>query len=60
MVALITEETAAKMLGVTRAKLQKDRWANTGVEYVKIGKSVRYTQEAVEAFITANTIIPTR
>ena len=60
MVTLITEDKAAKMLGVTRAKLQKDRWANTGLEYVKIGKSVRYVQEAVEAYITAKTIFPTR
>lgn len=60
MVTLINEETAARMLGVTKSKLQRDRWLNTGIQYVKIGKCIRYSKETVEEFITNNTIIPSR
>lgn len=60
MATLINEETAAKILGITKSKLQRDRWLNTGIPYVKIGKSIRYSRETVEAFITSNTITPTR
>lgn len=60
MATLINEETAAKILGITKSKLQRDRWLNTGIPYVKIGKCIRYSRETVEAFIASNTITPTR
>lgn len=56
---LMTNEEAAAMLGTTVSTLQA--WRSTkryNLKYVKIGKSVRYRLEDVQAFIESRTVSP--
>jgi len=56
---LINEFEAADMLGLKVATLRRWRWAATGVPWVKVGgTTVRYSPEAVRAFIRAGTVDP--
>jgi hypothetical protein len=49
--ALYDEIAIAHVVGVTVAKLQRDRWAGTGVPFIKIGRSVRYRKAEVLAWL---------
>ncbi len=42
MDALVTSAQYAAFLGVSEAKLDRDRWAGGGVPYIKHGRNVRY------------------
>jgi hypothetical protein len=48
---LLTEEAAAKRLAIKIKTLQKWRVTGDGPRYVKVGRSVRYRVEELEAFI---------
>lgn len=44
---LLTEQEAALALRVSVAKLQRDRWAGSGVPYIKLGRAVRYSKQTL-------------
>lgn len=48
---LLTENEVASILKVSRAKLQRDRWAGEGLPFVKFGRAVRYRQEDIVAHL---------
>jgi len=52
---LYNEIQIAEYLGISKKKLQKDRCRNEGIPYVKIGSSVRYRMNAVNAWLDKNT-----
>jgi excisionase family DNA binding protein len=53
---LLTTPEAAKFLGVSKAFLERDRWAGARIQFVKVGsRAVRYRLSDLEAFITAQT-----
>jgi FMN phosphatase YigB (HAD superfamily) len=39
---LIDERAAARMLGMSTAWLQRDRWAGASVPFVRMGRAIRY------------------
>lgn len=57
---LLTTQQAADILGVSKAFLEKDRWAGAKIPFVKLGKTraVRYKLEDLENFINSQTIQP--
>lgn len=50
---MMNEKKLASLLGVSVSKVQKDRARNVGVPYCKIGRSVRYNIEDVNAYIAS-------
>ncbi len=54
--SLLSTQEAAEFLQVSRALLEKWRCYGGGPDYVKIGKSVRYTRSSLDEFIFHRTI----
>ena len=48
---LLHERDAAKVLAVSPAWLQRERWKGTGPDYVRHGRAVRYEYEALARWI---------
>lgn len=50
--ALLTTTDAAEFLGVSKAFLERDRWAGARVQFIKIGsRAVRYRLSDLEEYI---------
>ena len=56
---LLDEKEAAALLRVSVAKLQRDRWAGTGMPFIKLGRTVRYSKQALLDCCEAQTRIST-
>jgi excisionase family DNA binding protein len=54
MSTLLNEHEVAARLGISHRTIQKMRVAGSSLRFVKIGNSVRYRPEDVEAFVTGN------
>lgn len=52
----ITSDEMAEMLGITPRTLENQRSLGVGVDYVKLGKRVVYTQKAFDEFVERSTI----
>ena len=53
---LLKTAEAAKYLSVSKAFLERDRWAGAKVPFIKIGsRAVRYRLQDLEAYILAST-----
>ena len=51
---LLNTEQAATYLGVSKAFLERDRWAGARIPYIKIGaRAVRYRQSDLDAYLNA-------
>ena len=49
---LLTTKDAAKFLGVSKAFLERDRWAGAQITFVRVGaRAVRYKLSDLEAFL---------
>ena len=49
---LLTTQEAATLLGVSKAFLERDRWAGARIPFIKVGRrAVRYEQSELESFI---------
>jgi hypothetical protein len=48
---LLTEREAAELLNLSLKKLQADRYARQGVNYVKMGRSIRYRIGDLQSYI---------
>jgi len=53
---LIDEKQAAQRLGCTISFLRRCRLLLSGPPYVKIGRLVRYSPAALDAYIESNTV----
>lgn len=52
--SLLCTKEAARLLGVSKAFLDRDRWAGARIPFVRIGaRAVRYRREDLEAYIAA-------
>lgn len=49
--SLYDEIAIAAVVDVTVAKLQRDRWAGTGIKFIKIGRLVKYRKSDVLAWL---------
>ncbi|MEW8334598.1 MAG: helix-turn-helix domain-containing protein [Candidatus Thiodiazotropha sp.] len=59
MILLNTAE-AAKYLGVSKAFLERDRWAGARIPFVKIGaRAVRYRADDLNTYINAQVRLST-
>lgn len=58
--SLYTTAQAANFLGVSKAFLERDRWAGARIPFVRVGsRAVRYRQSDLDAFIEANICLST-
>ncbi len=57
--ALLNENEVASKLGCSIHKLQKDRRIGSPIPYLKIGRSVKYRQEDVDAYLEAQSFTST-
>ncbi len=49
---LLTTEQAAHYLGVSRAFLERDRWAGAKIPFIRLGtRSIRYRLDDLEAYV---------
>ena len=49
---LMTTTDAAEYLGVSKAFLERDRWAGARIPFIQVGsKAVRYRQEDLEEYV---------
>jgi excisionase family DNA binding protein len=51
---LLTTSEVAKFLKISPKKLERDRWMEQGLPFVRFGRAVRYRAEDIEAFIATN------
>ncbi|MBV2124995.1 MAG: helix-turn-helix domain-containing protein [Candidatus Thiodiazotropha sp. (ex Ctena orbiculata)] len=52
--SLLTTQEAAQFLGVSKAFLERDRWAGARIPFVKIGaRAVRYRADDLNTYINA-------
>ena len=57
---LLTTKDAANYLCVSKAFLERDRWAGARVPFIKIGsRAVRYRQSDLDAFIDSQQRVST-
>jgi predicted DNA-binding transcriptional regulator AlpA len=53
---LLNTKEAATLLGVSKAFLERDRWAGARIPFIKIGsRAVRYLLSDLEAYIVQQT-----
>ncbi len=58
---LLTTKEAARILGVSEAFLERDRWAGAKVPYVRVGaRGVRYQPSALKTYIKSRIRKPSR
>lgn len=49
---LLSTNDAARLLGVSKAFLERDRWAGARIPFIKVGsRAVRYRREDLERYI---------
>lgn len=56
---VMNEKKAAEYLDLSPKTLQKYRWEQKAPAYIKVGRSVRYRKEDLDAFLDANRVEPT-
>ena len=57
---LLTTHQAAEMLGTTERTLRTYRFDNVGPPYVKLGRSIRYSRDALINYIDERTVCPNK
>lgn len=52
--SLLTTAQAADYLGVSKAFLERDRWAGAQIPFIRVGtRSVRYQRSTLESYVQA-------
>jgi hypothetical protein len=49
--ALFSQETVAAIRDCSLATLERDRWAGTGIRFIKMGRLVRYRKSEIRAWL---------
>ncbi|OGT35279.1 MAG: hypothetical protein A3F11_10135 [Gammaproteobacteria bacterium RIFCSPHIGHO2_12_FULL_37_14] len=49
--ALFSQETVAAIRDCSLATLERERWAGTGIRFVKMGRLVRYRKSEINAWL---------
>ena len=52
----LNEKQVAELIGVSISKLQNDRFKGTGLNYVKIGRTVRYSLKEIDKYLSDHTV----
>lgn len=54
--ALLSTKEAARYLGVSKAFLDRDRWAGARIPFIRVGsRAVRYRVEDLESYVARQT-----
>lgn len=48
---LLNQKQVAEMIGFSESWLERMRWAGGGIPYVKIGRTVRYSESDVNTWV---------
>lgn len=57
---LLNTTQAANFLGVSKAFLERDRWAGAKIPFIKVGnRAVRYRLEDLQAYVSLRTRVST-
>lgn len=57
---LLNTYEAARLLGVSKAFLERDRWAGARIPFIKVGsRAVRYRMSDLDAYIAKQTRLST-
>ena len=49
--ALFSQETVAAIRQCSVATVERDRWAGTGIKFIKMGRLVRYRKEDIQNWL---------
>lgn len=49
--ALFSQETVAAIRDCSLATIERDRWAGTGIQFIKIGRLVRYRKTDIRTWL---------
>ncbi len=52
----LNEKQVAELIGVSVSKLQNDRFYGRGLNYIKIGRTVRYSLEKIHRYMQEHTV----
>lgn len=53
---LLTTKEAARLLGLSKSFLERDRWAGAKVPFIRVGsRSVRYRREDLDRYLASRT-----
>ena len=55
---LITDIELSEIIGLPVQTIRKHRWLNSGLPYIRIGRSIRYDLEQVEAYLKKYRVTP--
>ena len=58
MEKFLTEAADGKIIGWSTANLQNRRWKRQPPRFIKIGRSIRYRSEDLQAFLTDHLVEP--
>lgn len=47
---------AAKILNVSIAWMERQRWLGTGPQYIKVGRAVRYPENLLHEYLAVNLV----
>ena len=53
--ALFSQDTVAALRGCSVALIERDRWAGTGVRFIKTGRLVRYRKQDIREWLSGHT-----
>lgn len=54
--ALMDQQKAAEYLGISEKKLERDRWMEKRIPYVKLGRHVRYRAADLLEYVESNIV----
>ena len=55
--ALFPQKTVAALRHCSNATLERDRWAGTGIPFIKIGRQVRYNKRDILEFFSKHKLM---
>ena len=53
---LSTQEVLGKIIGKSNSWFERHRWAGTGIEFIKIGRTPMYSKQAVLDYFKVRTV----
>ena len=53
---ILTQKQAAEYLGFSEKKLERDRWCERRIPFVKMGRHVRYRATDLVAYVESNLV----
>ena len=53
---LLTQTQAAQWLGMSSAWFEQNRFRGTGLPYIRVGRSIRYSKIAIQEWLQAQTV----